>query len=184
MVYPGLSCTLLSTGRGSLVGVVLYWRLGWPLSSVDILSWWRLSSCLLRALPGPVIEVSAGETATWRYWGACFHRCTSRSILTRRKGALMGSLLWGALLSLGVGAWALIVGALTRVVLSSVETGLIVLLWAGETRTTVAAGRSRVKLSLLLCHLTTLVLRHESSVHEMLEVGETVTPGFRGKTEC
>ena len=76
----------------------------------------------------------------------------------------MGSL-WGALLSLVIGAWALIVGALTRVVLISVGTGLIVLLWAGETRTTVAAGGSRVKLSLLLFHLTTLVLRYESSVH-------------------
>ena len=108
VVYSGLGCTLLSMGRGSLVGVVvLCWRLRWPLSSINIRSCWRLSSCLLRALPGPMIGVSAGETATWRYWGACSHGCTSRSILTRSKGALTGSLLWGALLSLVIGAWAL-----------------------------------------------------------------------------
>ena len=166
MINPGLSCALLSTGRGSLVGVVvLCWRLRWPLSSIGILSWWRLSPCLLQALPGPVIGISAYETAIGRYWGACSHRCTSRSILTRGRGALTGSLLWGALLSLGIGAWALIVGALTRVVLTSVGTGLIILLWAGETRTTVAAGESRVKLSLLLFHLTTLVFCHKGSVH-------------------
>ena len=92
----------------------------------------------------------------------------------RSRGALTGSLLWGALLSLVIGAWALIVGALTRVELPSVRTGLIVLLRSGEARTTVAAGGSRVKLSLLLFHLTTLVLHHESSIHEMLEVRETM----------
>ena len=75
------------------------------------------------------------------------------------------SLLWGALLSLVIGAWVLIIGELARVELPSVGTGLIVLLWTGEARATVAAGRSRVKLSLLFFHLTTLVFCHESSVH-------------------
>ena len=97
--------------------------------------------------------------------GACSHRCTSRSILSRSRGALTGSLLWGALLSLVIGTWALIVGALTRVELPTVGTGLIVLLWTEEARATVAAGRSRVKLSLLFFHLTALVFCHESPVH-------------------
>ena len=131
----------------------------------------------MRALLRPVTRSSAFEAISTprRHWRACLHWGIGRSWLA---WSLIVRALHLGIVLLGLIILALILIVATVVV--ALELGLLLsgalcrtvlkILWSRKPRAGVAARLLRLLFALLFLHLATSILRHDSSVYQVLAV--------------